>query len=176
MVRWTRRKRASAINCEAANRDILLRVGSKRNSSESVSGAGGQQPSAARGRKRAKVFSSPSWQSSSSSLGYSNNEVDQSKLKVGSRVLVVTHEGHLFKATVRKRRYEKNQHEFLIHYDGNKKSTLSWIPLDNISDVLENDDLGSEPPLSNKKRKRGQSASSDDAEEEQCGAYRKKCG
>ena len=174
MVGWTRRKRASAINCEAANRDILLRSGSKRRSSELAS-AGGQQPSAARGRKRAKVFSSPSRQSSSSSLGYPNNEVNQSILKVGSRVLV-THGGSILKATIRKRRYEKNQHEFLIHYDGNKKSTLSWIPLKRISDVLENDDLGSEPPLSNKKRKRGQSASSDGAEEEQSGAHRKKSG
>ena len=107
------------------------------------------------GRKRAKV--------SFDSLG---GGVDQSILTVGSRVLV-TYKGSLFKATIRKRRYENNQHDFLIHYDGNKKTNVHWIPLDRINDILENDNSDLEQPLSTKKkRKRGQQFSSEDSEEE----------
>ena len=93
-----------------------------------------------RGRKRAKRVSSSNNSPSSLSSHSEGTSVDHSSLSTGSRVLVVS-KGSQFKATIRKRRHENNRHEFLIHYDGNKKTTVHWIQLARISDVLDDDDV-----------------------------------
>ena len=68
----------------------------------------------------------------------SDNEVEGSSeggvpgnLDEGSCVLV-DFKGKLYKATIRKLRVKSGKQEFLIHYDGNKKSTVCWIPVDRI--------------------------------------------
>ncbi len=49
------------------------------------------------------------------------------------------YKGKLYKATIRNHRIKSGKQEFLIHYDGNKKSTTRWIPVDLIksSDVSQ---------------------------------------
>ena len=65
-----------------------------------------------------------------------------SNLDEGSRVLV-DFKGKLYKATIRKHRIKSGKQEFLIHYDGNKKSTVRWIPVDRIksTDVARDEDI-----------------------------------
>ena len=119
-------KRASAARCEAANRDMAKR---KRKSSEK---GAGRQTSRAGGRKRKAARQDDS----SSSSEDEQPEVEQSIITVGSRVLVA-YKGDLFKSTIRKRREKNGQHDFLIHYDGNKRTNVHWIPLDRIKKILE---------------------------------------
>jgi len=52
-------------------------------------------------------------------------------LDEGSRVLVA-YKGALYKATIRRHRVKSGKHDYLIHYDGNKNSTVNWIPVDHI--------------------------------------------
>jgi len=52
-----------------------------------------------------------------------------SNLDIGSRVLV-DFKGTLYKATIRKHRVKSDKQEFLIHFDGNKKSNVRWLPVD----------------------------------------------
>ena len=52
-------------------------------------------------------------------------------LDEGSRVLVV-YKGALYKATIHRHCEKSGKSEYLIHYDGNKKSTVTWIPVDHI--------------------------------------------
>ena len=60
----------------------------------------------------------------------SEDEVRQmSNLDIGSRVLV-DFKGTLYKATIRKHRVKSDKQEFLIHFDGNKKSNVRWLPVD----------------------------------------------
>lgn len=104
-------KRATAAKAEAANRDMF--VGSKslkRNSSDSAT-------SLALTTKARYI-------------------VDQSIITVGSRVLVA-YKGSLYKATIRRRREKDGTHDFLIHYDGNKKSNVHWIAVNDINKILE---------------------------------------
>ena len=49
----------------------------------------------------------------------------------GSRVLVV-YKAKLYKAAIHRHREKSGKSEYLIHYDGNKKSTVTWIPVDHI--------------------------------------------
>ena len=65
-----------------------------------------------------------------------------SNLDEGSRVLV-DYKGKLYNATIRKHRIKFGKQEFQIHYDGNKKSTLYWIPVDHIksSDIAREEDI-----------------------------------
>ena len=65
-----------------------------------------------------------------------------SNLDEGSRVLVDS-KGKLYRATIRKLRVKSGKQEFLIHYDGNKKSTVCWIPVDRIksTDVARDKDI-----------------------------------
>ena len=173
MVGWTRQKRASAARCEAANRDVLSRGSyNKRKSSESSTTEARGQPSVGHGRKKAKL--SPLYEDDDKDGAV----IDQSTLKVGSRILVI-YKSSLFKATIRKRRYENNQHEFMIHYDGNKKTTVHWIPRERIYGTLENDNMDSESlSLTSTKRKRGQQSTLEDTTSS-CGdeqqESRKKC-
>jgi len=65
-----------------------------------------------------------------------------SNLDEGSHVLVDS-KGKLYRATIRKLRVKSGKQEFLIHYDGNKKSTVRWIPVDRIksTDVARDEDI-----------------------------------
>lgn len=128
-------KRASAARAEAANRHMFGGSRSyKRKSSESAAAAAYQQSRSGAGRKRIKIRHRDD--SSSSEEEQPPDLVDSSILTIGSRVLV-SYKGSLFKATVRKRREKTGTHDFLIHYDGNKKSNVHWICSDRINKILE---------------------------------------
>jgi len=141
-------KRASAARAEAANKEMLGGGSSrsyKRKSSESapsaVTSAAVTKLSsrAASSRKRTKITHHDDSYSSSSSSEHPPSPpdtVDQSILTINSRILVI-YKGSVFKATIRKRRFKKNKHDFLIHYDGNKKTNVHWVPLDRITEILE---------------------------------------
>ncbi len=45
----------------------------------------------------------------------------------------------MYKATIQKCHEKADTHEFLIHYDGNKKSTVHWIGSNRINKILETD-------------------------------------
>jgi len=98
-------------------------------------GTGAGAGKAAGARKRTKV-SHYGYSSSSSSSQEDTDIIDESILTVGSRVLVI-YKGSLFKATIRRRRFKNNKHDFLIHYDGNKRTNVHWVGLDRISEILE---------------------------------------
>lgn len=128
-------KRASAARAEAANRDMFGGSRSyKRKSSESAVAASYQPLRSGAGRKRTKIRRHDD--SSSSEEEQSPDLVDSSILTIGSRVLV-SYKGQLFKATIRKRREKAGADDFLIHYDGNKKSNVHWIGSDRINKILE---------------------------------------
>ncbi len=55
----------------------------------------------------------------------------------GSRILV-NYKGMQYKASIHKFRAKDEKKEVQIHYDGNRKTTLSWITVDNIYKCLEN--------------------------------------
>lgn len=116
-------KRASAAKAENANREMF---GKKKRPYNRKSTKGG--------RKRKKVDESESEDVDDESSD-EGNLVDQAVLSVGSRVLV-QYKGSLFKATIRKRREKNDKHSFLIHYDGNKKTNVHWIPLERITEIL----------------------------------------
>lgn len=116
-------KRASAAKAETANREMF---GKKKRPYNRKSTKGG--------RKRKKVDESDSEDVDDESSD-EGNLVDQAVLTVGSRVLV-QYKGSLFKATIRKRREKNDKHSFLIHYDGNKKTNVHWIPLERITEIL----------------------------------------
>jgi len=132
-------KRASAARAEAANRNIVGSRSYKRKSSETTSSAAaaskGKQGGG--GRKRAKANRRDEDEFSTSSEEDSNpNSIDHSILTVGSRILVA-YKGSVFKSTIRKRREKSGKHDFLIHYDGNKKTNVHWITVDKITKILE---------------------------------------
>jgi hypothetical protein len=128
-------KRASAARAEAANRDMFGGSRSyKRKSSESAVAVSYQPARSGAGRKRTKIRHHDD--SSSSEEEQSPDLVDSSILTIGSRVLV-SYKGQLFKATIRKRREKAGADDFLIHYDGNKKSNVHWIGSDRIDKILE---------------------------------------
>lgn len=135
-------KRASAARAEAANRDMLgsQRSYNRRKASETTAAAtkssAPSRPTRVSGRKRTKMQYDDVDDSSSEEEAQDPNAVDQSILTIGSRVLVL-YKGQLFKATIRKRRFKNESHDFLIHYDGNKRTNVHWIPLDNIDKILE---------------------------------------
>jgi len=75
--------------------------------------------------------------------------IDPSTLKVGSRVLVDS-KGTTFNATICKRREKLGVNEVLIHYDGQKKTTLHWVSVNLVTYILPQSNLDK----SKKKRKR----------------------
>ncbi|KAL7495054.1 hypothetical protein ACHAWT_003641 [Skeletonema menzelii] len=116
-------KRASAAKAENANREMFGKKKRPYNRRSPTKG----------GRKRkAEESDSDDEDDESSDEG---GLVDQAVLTVGSRVLV-QYKGSLFKATIRKRREKNDKHSFLIHYDGNKKTNVHWIPLERITEIL----------------------------------------
>ncbi|KAL7537116.1 hypothetical protein ACHAXR_008398, partial [Thalassiosira sp. AJA248-18] len=144
-------KRASAARAEAVNRDMLgsQRSYNKRKASETATAAAAAAAVAKQqrvsGRKKTKMKYHDDSDHSSSSVSSDEEQqqqdrddglVDQSILTVGSRVLVL-YKAQLFKATIRKRRYKNSRHDFLIHYDGNKRTNVHWIQLDRIKEILE---------------------------------------
>ena len=66
-----------------------------------------------------------------------------SNLDIGSRVHV-DFKGTLYKATIRKHRVKSDKIEFLIHFDGNKKYNVRWIPVDSIKSTDEPSEDGEE--------------------------------
>ncbi|KAL3792176.1 hypothetical protein HJC23_009640 [Cyclotella cryptica] len=137
-------KRATAAKAEAANRDMF---GKKKKRPYNRKSTSAPSP----GRKRAKQSSKTDDTSSSSSV----DNVDPNVLTIGSRVLVL-YKGSLFKATIRKRRKNKDTHDFQIHYDGNKKSNVHWVPIDRIQEILSIAiDTASDKKLDGNKGKRG---------------------
>ena len=52
--------------------------------------------------------------------------------------------GTLYKATIRKHRVKSDKIEFLIHFDGNKKYNVRWIPVDSIKSTDEPSEDGEE--------------------------------
>ena len=62
-------------------------------------------------------------------------DFDPSVVKIGYRVNV-EYRQVLYKATVRKVRFKQNEYQFQIHYDGNKKTNLRWIPDNMVHDIL----------------------------------------
>ncbi len=83
------------------------------------------------------------------------DKVDPSKVEEGSRVNV-EYRNTLFKATVRRVRTKDGKHQCLIHYDGNKKSNVHWIPYSMIHEILDEAPviLSQEPqPKRSRKRK-----------------------
>ena len=128
-------KRASAAKAEAANRDMFGGSRSyKRKSSEFAVAAAYQPARSGAGRKRNKIRRHDD--SSSSDEEQPPDLIDSSILTIGSRILV-SYKGSVFKATVRRRREKADTHDFLIHYDGNKKSNVHWIGPDRITKILE---------------------------------------
>jgi len=61
--------------------------------------------------------------------------VDHSTIQVGYRVYV-EYRDVLYKATIRRIRQKNDANEYLIHYDGNKKSNVHWIKSTMIHTVL----------------------------------------
>lgn len=61
--------------------------------------------------------------------------IDPSTVEVGHRIHV-DYKNILYKATVRKVRAKNNVLDFLVHYDGNKKSNVRWINAEMINEVL----------------------------------------
>merc|ERR1712238_473033 len=66
------------------------------------------------------------------------NKIKPSSIHMGCRVSV-EYKDILYKATVRKSRAKNNSYDFLIHYDGNKKSNVRWIPMSMIHDIYLGD-------------------------------------
>lgn len=114
-------KRATAAKAEATNRNML---GKKKKRPYNR-----KDSTAAITRKRPRRLKQDD-ESSSSIEG-----VDPDVLTVGSRALVL-YKGSLFKATVKKRREKNGKHDFQIHYDGNKRSNVHWVPADRIQKIL----------------------------------------
>jgi hypothetical protein len=132
-------KRATAAKAEAANRDMFGGSKSqKRKSSETATSETGSKllMRNGAGRKRTRIRYHDENDFSSSEKRQAQYVVDQSIITIGSRVLVA-YKGALYKATIRKRREKAGRHDFLIHYDGNKKSNVHWIPVDDINKILE---------------------------------------
>lgn len=61
--------------------------------------------------------------------------IDPGAVEVGHRIHV-DYKNILYKATVRKVRAKNNVLDFLVHYDGNKKSNVRWITAEMINEVL----------------------------------------
>jgi hypothetical protein len=118
-------KRASAAKAENANREMFGKKKRPYNRKSITKG----------GRKRKKVDESDSEDDDDDDDSSDEGLVDQAVLTIGSRVLV-QYKGSLFKATIRKRREKNDKHSFLIHYDGNKKTNVHWVPLERISEIL----------------------------------------
>ena len=67
-------------------------------------------------------------------------EVKAEDLAVGKRVLI-DYRNTLYKATIRKiREREGKETDYSIHYDGLKKSKVSWVPFSQIAALLDPDD------------------------------------
>jgi hypothetical protein len=130
-------KRASAAKAEAANRDMLGSQRTYNKRKASATAAAPKKPSRVSGRKKSKLqYSDSEDDSSSEEEKRDPNAIDQSILTVGSRVLV-EYKGQVFKSTIRKRRFKNESRDFLIHYDGNKRTNVHWITLDRIKQILE---------------------------------------
>merc|ERR1712157_25049 len=60
---------------------------------------------------------------------------DPEAIVEGCRVSV-EYKGFLYKATVKRSRLKGGIREYQIHYDGNRKSNVHWIPLSLIYEVI----------------------------------------
>ncbi|EED90519.1 predicted protein [Thalassiosira pseudonana CCMP1335] len=133
-----------AIVIAAANRLDAANV----STTDASGGGSGSEKKGAGENNSALVVNSDVTSSSSTGMDTTTNEsnndavlleapvwLDESLLMAGTRV-IVSYKGAPFKATVRKRRIMKEHHQVLLHYDGNKKSNVHWVPLDRITDIL----------------------------------------
>ena len=90
--------------------------------------------------------------------------VNPESILVGSRVNV-EYRNTLFKATVRRTRVKSGLHEFSIHYDGNKKSNVHWIPLSMIHDVRDEEPVNVSPEVKPKRGRKKKVVQTKPAEE-----------
>ena len=159
------RKRTSATRAQAADRDMHAantRPQNRRSASSSAAGSSSISAplpkrsasdsiiSNRRKRSRPARLSADDSSSEEESSKKPGNDIDAraSALTVGSRLLVMYKDG-LFKASVRKRREctdGPHPYDFLIHYDGNKKTNTHWISVDQIKEILEINLNGPVPP------------------------------
>lgn len=61
---------------------------------------------------------------------------DPSELKAGARVIVIAKDGVSWQATIRKHHERKGEPGFMIHYDGNKKTLSTWVPLAHVVNYI----------------------------------------
>ena len=81
------------------------------------------------------------------------HEVKKDDLSEDSRVLVA-YRNSLYKATIRKvRNREGKETDYLIHYDGNKKSNVHWVPLSKLRARLDEQDQPLVVPLTPEEEK-----------------------
>ena len=80
-------------------------------------------------------------------------KVNPANIVVGTRIHV-EYRDTLYKATVRRTRFKKEVYEFLIHYDGNKKSNVHWIQSSMVFAILPNDSNEEKEDSIDKKRGR----------------------
>ncbi|EJK70065.1 hypothetical protein THAOC_08614 [Thalassiosira oceanica] len=71
------------------------------------------------------------------------SEIHPSKLKVSTRILILYKSATLYKGTILNRRFTDKGDEYLVHYDGNKKSNQKWVAGTNIRGLIE-DESGDE--------------------------------
>ena len=69
------------------------------------------------------------------SLTEEKSGIDLTSIQVGNRVNV-EYRDVLYKATVKRVRAKADSYEYQIHYDGNKKTNLRWIPSSMINGVI----------------------------------------
>ncbi len=62
--------------------------------------------------------------------------IDHSIITIGLHV-IVTYMGSLYKATIHKFCVKTERNEVQVHCDGNRKTTISWISMDDIPKILE---------------------------------------
>lgn len=69
------------------------------------------------------------------SLAVKKKVIDHSSIQVGYRVNV-EYRDVLYKATIKRVREKEGSYDYLIHYDGNKKTNLRWIQSSMINNVI----------------------------------------
>ena len=67
------------------------------------------------------------------------SEIHPSKLKVSTRILILYKTATLYKGTILNRRFTDKGDEYLVHYDGNKKSNQKWVAGTNIRGLIEDE-------------------------------------
>lgn len=90
--------------------------------------------------------------------------IDPSTVEVGQRIHV-DYKNVLYKATVRKIRVKNDALEFLVHYDGNKKSNVRWIQAETINEILAKADSVDEMKTKGKQSQRSDAPEANDEED-----------